>query len=96
MSFANKQEEDDAVACLTVDGQPNDRYSYWIGFTDQKNEGTWVWSDGRPTNWTNWSCDYCYTAGRVFDCAWMTINLGYWVHWRNAGCFNKWQFVCKV
>ena len=26
----------------------------YIGFTDQAVEGTWVWTDGTPTGYTNW------------------------------------------
>ena len=44
ISFANKQEQDDFISCIRVDGQK--RY-YWIGFNDLQNHDTWVWSDGR-------------------------------------------------
>jgi parallel beta-helix repeat protein/predicted outer membrane repeat protein len=28
---------------------------YWIGYTDQTVEGTWVWSSGELSSYTNWS-----------------------------------------
>jgi hypothetical protein len=27
---------------------------YWIGFTDEAEEGTWAWTTGEPTSYTNW------------------------------------------
>ncbi len=29
--------------------------SWWIGFTDAAAEGAWIWSDGSPVTYTNWS-----------------------------------------
>ena len=29
-------------------------YSTWIGGTDEAQEGTWVWENGEPWNYTNW------------------------------------------
>ena len=29
--------------------------SYWIGYTDAAIEGTWVWSNGDPSGYTNWA-----------------------------------------
>ena len=28
---------------------------YWVGGTDQKEEGKWLWSDGNPWNFTLWA-----------------------------------------
>ena len=30
---------------------------FWIGFTDRAQEGTFVWSDGSPVNFTAWHPD---------------------------------------
>ena len=27
----------------------------WLGATDEKNEGQWVWVDGEPLRYNNWS-----------------------------------------
>lgn len=30
-------------------------FLFWIGFTDEAMEGTWVWTDGSPVTYTNWA-----------------------------------------
>ena len=29
--------------------------NFWIGFTDEALEGTWVWTSGEPVSYTNWA-----------------------------------------
>ena len=42
----------------------------WIGATDIETEGTFVWQDGTPVEWTHWKAseriEHC--ANRVVAC----------------------------
>jgi len=55
----------------------------WIGYTDQVTEGTWVWTDGSASTYTNWAPGEpsnsgggpCYTDE---DGAVLQLNTGLW------------------
>jgi hypothetical protein len=49
VSILSQAEHDFLVATF---GSSQD---YWIGFTDEALEGTWVWTSGEPVAYTNWS-----------------------------------------
>jgi hypothetical protein len=55
--------------------------SYWIGFTDEAQEGIWVWSSGETGSYTNWDPGEPNNLWGGEDCAvlqtWST-HRGYW------------------
>ena len=48
----------------------NFQWKMWIGATDIETEGTFVWQDGTPVEWTHWKAseriEHC--ANRVVAC----------------------------
>lgn len=57
----------------------------WIGFNDITNEGAFVWPDGTPTNYTNWSGGEPNNAGSGEDVAEMFGVQGTWNDMPDSG-----------
>ena len=47
----------------------------WIGFNDIANDGTWVWSDGTPSDYSAWSSSEP-NGGTNENCG--KLSLGVW------------------
>ena len=87
VSFANEKEMSKARAVINNDG------NWWIGFTDERQEGNWVWSDGRSVTWTSWhSC--CPRVKRNKNCAYLYANDGEWYDDPCSYEYNK--FICRM
>jgi len=93
-------EEEQAFLISTFLSIPEDASSgYWIGFTDKDEEGSFVWTSGEETSYTNWGASEPndYQSGvstgigedyAVFN--WQYSNgfdqLGFWNDVPNSGC----------
>jgi hypothetical protein len=65
---------------------------YWIGFNDQGLEGTFVWTDGTPSDFTNWNGGEPNDYGSGEDCAEATPGGS----WNDLDCNAGLQYVCKL
>jgi hypothetical protein len=63
-----------------------DTNNYWIGFTDQAVEGTWVWCSGEPVTYTNWNSgepnnmgseNWAYLMSRGVTGLWNDVGVSY-------------------
>ena len=52
LATITSQDEQDFVASLI--GYSGSQYNYWIGGTDEGQEGTWTWITGEPWSYSNW------------------------------------------
>ncbi|XP_060576126.1 perlucin-like protein [Ruditapes philippinarum] len=73
--------------------------NYWIGLTDQRDEGVWIWSGSntRLTSemYTNWSPGQPDDArGRGEDCA--SLEKRYSFRWNDEECYMKLRYVCEI
>jgi hypothetical protein len=66
--------------------------SWWLGYTDSANEGSWSWSDGMGQGYVNWNPGEPNNQGDE-DCAQHWVNHG--GKWNDAGCGGLYHFVCE-
>jgi len=62
---------------------------YWIGLTDQVEEGHFVWQHSQtPLGWSNWHATQPDNANKTEDCVEMQIKDGKW-GWNDLNCDNQ-------
>jgi hypothetical protein len=64
---------------------------WWLGYSDQVTEGTWVWEGGYQPGFVNWNTGEPNNLGNE-DCATINIQTG---KWNDVACTNKYNFICK-
>lgn len=66
---------------------------WWIGLNDIQSEGTFVWTDGTPLDFTAWNEGEPNNAGNE-DC----VNLAYWAGglWNDLGCDAARPYICRI
>ncbi len=63
----------------TFGGYPN---RFWIGYTDQDQEGTWTWISGEPVTFINWAAS---EPNDLKDEDYAVMN------WVIGGAWNDWR-----
>lgn len=77
--------ENTTLLALTTGGS-----LYWFGYADSAVEGSWVWSDGASSTYTNWSGEP--NGGTAQDCAMVSQADG---AWSDESCSDKNVTVCE-
>jgi hypothetical protein len=52
--------------------------TWWIGFSDQKREGLWLWENSEPVGYVNWAPGEPRNITGNEDCALMDTSTGQW------------------
>jgi len=68
---------------------------WWIGYTDQAFEGTWVWENNEPPGYANWATNEPAHATGNEDCAVIDSNTGTWSAKPCASGSFVANFVCE-
>lgn len=68
----------------------------WLGATDEKSEGSWIWVDGTPMDYTNWNAGQPNNkgAGEHYLLLWAAQN-GKWADQPNISSQHKPGFVLQ-
>ena len=75
---------------------------FWIGFTDEVNEGTFVWDDGSPTTYTKWAPGEPNNSGPTNNEDYTLINTGeggmsqFDGYWNDADEIFTYKFVMEI
>ncbi|XP_076821334.1 complement receptor type 1-like [Clavelina lepadiformis] len=65
-------------------------YGYFIGMTDKKQEGSWLWIDDADLTYTNWNPREPNNSGNE-DCGSMFRN----GQWNDLACWRKTYYICE-
>jgi len=74
VDFESKEEHEAVLEeVLKMEGIAGNNVGLWIGMSDSAEEGTWVWTSGKPVTYTAWSSGEPNNDGgrEAENCAWM-------------------------
>ncbi|XP_022086669.1 macrophage mannose receptor 1-like isoform X2 [Acanthaster planci] len=90
VSIANADEN---AFVLTMSRRTLTYNEYWIGLNDFAVEGTWEWSDGTYSTYTNWASSEPNDSSGKEHCSvmrWSTDG-----SWNDANCANSKRYICE-
>ncbi|KAL4230751.1 hypothetical protein ACF0H5_011126 [Mactra antiquata] len=96
MSISGPTEQNFIQGILSTGQYANLNLNFWIGATDQTNEGGWHWTDNTPFRYLNWHAGEPnnYVVGATpEDCAEMVPSWNY--QWNDKYCSKEQVFICK-
>jgi len=85
LASVNSKEENDFIRTISSG-------VFWLGLTDFK-EGVWIWSDGSPFAFNNWSGSGPSNSGGNEDCVHGTQEEN--GNWNDINCASTFNFMCK-
>ena len=68
---------------------------FWVGGTDQEEEGEWKWTDGSDWSYTKWATQPKQPDDAHNDEDCLQITLNDFDGWNDINCGNNYQFVCS-
>jgi hypothetical protein len=63
----------------------------WLGASDLVLEGSWIWVDGVPSSYTNWSSGQPDNGSGTEDCVYMLAD----GRWNDDQCGHGVRYVCE-
>lgn len=69
----------------------HDDNQYWIGFSDQKEEGNFIWDDASPVNFEFWNKKEPNDKRKNEDCVVMKRSK----KWNDLDCSKERNYICE-
>ena len=92
--------EENALAHAAIDQAKHAAYhdgtdwpGTWIGLNDRSSEGSWVWSDGSPTDFIAFQ-EHEPNQGSNENCGFYYFNFG--TEWADVHCDQRIGFLCRT
>lgn len=82
--YITSQEEEDFVNGL-IRNQSAPKFYYWLGATDDIEEGVWQWTNGYPLTYTDWAEGEPNASFEDEDYLVLTTDTGKWNDLRGSG-----------
>ena len=67
----------------------------WLGGTDEAEEGDWIWTDGKPWEFTRWANHQPDSRKGDEDCVYLKTETEI-PKWYNEPCSSRLFFLCQV
>lgn len=96
LSISGVSEQNFVQAILSTGQYANLQLNFWIGATDQTQEGGWHWTDNTPFRYLNWhpgEPNNVIIGTQPEDCAEMVPSWNY--QWNDKYCIKEQVFICK-
>lgn len=91
-SFSAPKEEEYLVSRYNA-LYPGDTGTFWIGLSDENDEGQWFWLDGSPVVYVNWAPGEPNNHQSMEDCVEMSFT---GAGWNDASCFKATtSYICE-
>ena len=100
LAEVRSEEENEFLVKMLMGKVPD---GFWLGATDEVQEGRWLWSDGSPVTYVNWDADQPNNfgdGGEHYLMLLITIHTGKWWDQPNVsgrGLSDGWKagYVCE-
>ena len=82
---------------VTIAGNYTGWSNFWIGLNDRNDEGGYVWTDGRPVTYTNWSTHQPNDWSGSQDCVEVLLYGSRTLinTWNDLSCSASRPFICE-
>ncbi|XP_038065035.1 alpha-N-acetylgalactosamine-specific lectin-like [Patiria miniata] len=87
-------EENDLLLTMWKSARGTTAGGMWIGFTDEADEGNFIWTDGSAVGFTRWRSGQPWSPAGDADCT--EMKEGWDGEWNDTQCGDTNAYMCKM